>query len=53
MKKAISTILTLALLCTALAGCGKGGKLIYEKHAQDGMTIAIAKRDWSVGFDEE
>ena len=37
----------------ALAGCGKGGKLIYEKHAQDGMTIAIAKRDWSVGFDEE
>jgi len=37
----------------ALAGCGRVGKLIYEKHARDGMTIAIAKRDWSVAFDEE
>ena len=29
------------------------GKLIYKKHAEDGMTIAIAKREWSVGFDEK
>ena len=37
----------------ALKGCGDGGKLIYGKHAEDGMTIAIAKREWSVRFDEE
>lgn len=37
----------------ALAGCGANGKLIYEKHAKDGMTIAIAKRDWSVTIDEK
>lgn len=37
----------------ALAGCGRGGTLVYEKHARDGMTIAIAKRDWSVAFDEK
>ena len=37
----------------ALVGCGKSGALIYEKHAGDGMTIAIAKRDWSVRLDEE
>lgn len=37
----------------ALAGCGAGGKLICEKHAKDGMTIAIAKRDWSVTIDEK
>lgn len=36
----------------ALRACGCGGKLIYEKHGADGMTIAVAKRDWSVGFDE-
>lgn len=38
---------------SALCGCGLGGRLIYEKHAEDGMTIAIAKREWSVSFDEE
>ena len=37
----------------ALAACGDGGTLVYERHAGDGMTIAIAKRDWSVSFDEE
>ena len=37
----------------ALAGCGANGKLICEKHAKDGMTIAIAKRDWSVTIDEK
>lgn len=36
----------------ALKACG-GGKLIYKKHAEDGMTIAIAKREWRVAFDEE
>ena len=37
----------------ALAGCGTNGALIYEKHAFDGMTIAIAERNWSVILDEE
>lgn len=37
----------------ALKGCGNSGKIIYGKHAEDGMTIAIAKREWSVRFDEE
>ena len=37
----------------ALKMCEPEGKLIYEKHAEDGMTIAIAKRDWRVNFDEK
>lgn len=37
----------------ALKICEPHGELIYEKHAEDGMTIAIAKREWSVVFDEE
>lgn len=37
----------------ALKMCGPGGRLVYEKHAKDGMTIAIAKKDWRVRFDEE
>lgn len=37
----------------ALCGCGlHGGRLIRKKCAEDGMTIAIAKREWSVRFDE-
>lgn len=36
----------------ALYACGEEGRLVYEKHAEDGMTIAIAKRKWSVSFDE-
>lgn len=37
----------------ALKGCGGGGELVYRKHASDGMTIAVAKRDWRVSFDYE
>lgn len=37
----------------AFAGCGVSGWLIYEKHAFDGMTIAIAERNWSVILGEE
>lgn len=37
----------------ALAACAHGGRLICEKCAEDGMTIAIAKREWSVVFDAE
>ena len=37
----------------ALRACGSTGRIIYGKHAEDGMTIAIAKREWSVTFDEE
>lgn len=36
----------------ALYACGEEGRLVYEKHAEDGMTIAVAKRKWSVLFDE-
>ena len=32
----------------ALAGCGANGTLIYEKQAFDGMTIAIAERNWII-----
>jgi cobalt-precorrin 5A hydrolase len=38
----------------ALLACGHGGRLVYEKHAFDGMTMAVAAiRDiakWSVSF---
>lgn len=37
----------------ALAGAGANGSLLYKKVAEDGMTIAIAKRDWSVNWDEQ
>ncbi len=37
----------------ALRACEHGGTLIYKKHAEDGMTIAIAKREWRVVFDEK
>lgn len=36
----------------ALCACGPGGRLVYEKHAEDGMTIAIAQREWRICFDE-
>lgn len=36
----------------ALKAAGSGGKLVYEKHGRDGMTLAIAKGNWSVRFDE-
>ncbi len=35
----------------ALKGCGAKGRLILKKYAKDGMTIAIAKRQWKVAFD--
>ena len=37
----------------ALLACQDGGSLVYKKRAEDGMTIAIAKREWRVGFDEK
>lgn len=37
----------------ALRACGEGGRLVYGKHAEDGMTIAIAKREWSIGWEEQ
>lgn len=36
----------------ALKAAGKDAVLVYQKHAQDGMTVAVAKRKWSVGFYE-
>ncbi|MDE6531718.1 MAG: cobalamin biosynthesis protein [Lachnospiraceae bacterium] len=36
----------------ALKACKDTGKIIYEKHAENGMTIAIAKREWRITFDE-
>lgn len=37
----------------AIRACGADGRLVYRKHAEDGMTIAIARRKWSVSFNEE
>ena len=37
----------------ALKACGNHGKLITPKHAENGMTIAVAKREWKVCFDEK
>lgn len=36
----------------ALKACGSGGTLALEKYAENGMTMAVAKREWSVVFDE-
>ncbi len=36
----------------AVRACGTGGRLIAGKEAGDGMTIAVAKREWSVHFEE-
>lgn len=32
----------------ALKACGTGGKLIVRKYAAQGMTLAVAKRDWKL-----
>lgn len=32
----------------ALKACGLDGELILEKWAEDGMTIAVAKREWGI-----
>lgn len=37
----------------ALRFSGPGGILITGKQAEDGITVAIAKRRWSVSFDEK
>ncbi|MCM1145419.1 MAG: cobalamin biosynthesis protein [Blautia sp.] len=37
----------------ALKACGQGGELIFPKHAENGMTIAVARREWTVWFDGE
>ena len=34
----------------ALAACGEGGRLIIKKQAENGITVAIAERKWSVTF---
>lgn len=36
----------------AVKACGADGTLILKKCAEDGMTLAVAKRKWSVSFDE-
>ena len=35
----------------AIRACGVGGKLIAQKYAENGMTIAIAKREWNVSYE--
>lgn len=35
---------------SALLACGPGGELVVEKQAEDGMTLAIARRAWSIDF---
>lgn len=37
----------------AMKMAGAGGKLVLEKHAENGMTIAIAKKGWRVSFHEQ
>lgn len=36
----------------ALYACLDGGRLICNKQSEDGMTIALAKKEWSITFDE-
>ncbi len=37
----------------ALRLCGAGGRLVCKKNARDGMTMAVARREWRVSFAEE
>lgn len=37
----------------ALKQCGEKGRLAAKKYAHDGMTIALAKKEWRVDFFEE
>lgn len=37
----------------AIKACGNNSRLIASKYVESGMTIAIAKREWKVTFDEE
>lgn len=34
----------------AILAAGKGGELVFKKTARDGMTAAVAKREWRVKF---
>lgn len=36
----------------AMCAAGEGAKLLLPKTAQDGMTVAVAEKRWSVNFDE-
>ncbi|WP_313134624.1 cobalt-precorrin 5A hydrolase [Anaerocolumna sp.] len=36
----------------AMAACGEGGRLLTKKYPENGITVAIAERKWSVTFDE-
>jgi len=36
----------------AMAACGEDGKLLVRKYAENGITVAIAQKKWSVSFDE-
>ena len=35
----------------AIKACKEGGTLIQKKMARDGMTLAIARREWRISFD--
>lgn len=37
----------------ALKACGENGTIVYKKQKGNGITLAIAKREWRVTFDEE
>lgn len=37
----------------ALKACGDKGKLIVPKYGENGMTIAVAKREWEVCLDDK
>ena len=37
----------------AIAACEGTGKLVIRKQARDGVTVAVAKRKWSIHLDEE
>lgn len=36
----------------AMAACGESGRLVVKKYAENGITVAIARKKWSVSFDE-
>lgn len=36
----------------AIRAAGAGAKLIYKKKTGDGVTVAVAKRIWRIGFEE-
>lgn len=36
----------------ALLAAGDGGKLLIKKQAKNGVTLAVAQRDWTVDFNE-